>query len=156
MVKRLGVLSRLLTPSKPATFCSTIVPETGRFQIDQRAGMSGIGAEHADMLLGGLDIDFGFVFGVLRGFEIFGGDGAAVVEHLRAIERFVREHFVGLRLFDSPTWRVAKSGLEITSSVCPFFTLIAESYLEVDDAACHRARSRGWCGSRRERRCRWR
>src|SRR5580704_17300552 len=29
MVKRFGVLSRLFTPSKPATFCSTIVPATG-------------------------------------------------------------------------------------------------------------------------------
>ena len=91
MVNRLGVLSRLLTPSNPATFCSTMVPETGRFQFDQRAGMRGIAAQNADAVFGGFDIDFGFVFGVLGDFEIFGRDRAAVVEHLGAIESFVRE-----------------------------------------------------------------
>src|ERR1017187_1909866 len=32
MVKRFGVLSRLLMPSNPAMFCSTTVPETGAFR----------------------------------------------------------------------------------------------------------------------------
>ena len=95
MVNRFGVLSRLLMPSDPATFCSTMVPETGAFKFDQRTGMRGICAKDSDVVVGGFHIHFGFVFRVLSDFEIFRRDCAAVVEHLGAIESFVGEHFVG-------------------------------------------------------------
>ena len=41
MVKRFGVLSRLLTPSNPETFCSTIVPDTGARSSISELGCAG-------------------------------------------------------------------------------------------------------------------
>src|ERR1017187_6894451 len=41
IVKRFGVLSRLFTPSNPATFCSTIVPATGARKSIRSLGCAG-------------------------------------------------------------------------------------------------------------------
>src|ERR1035441_3013028 len=50
----------------------------GSLQIDERAEMSGIGAQYLNVVLGGLDVDFGLVFRILRGFEVLGCDRAAI------------------------------------------------------------------------------
>jgi len=63
-----------------------------------RAPLRGIGAQDLDFVFRSLQIYFRFVFGVLRCLQILGGDGAAVKQHLGALERFVRERFVGLCL----------------------------------------------------------
>ena len=106
----------------------------GSFQIDQRTGMRGIGAQDLNVMLGGFDVDFGFVFGVLRGFEVLGRDGAAVEEHLSAVESFVREHFIGLGLLVIGH-RGGEVGAGNHQQRLTFRHGVAELYFEIDDAA---------------------
>ena len=134
MVKRLGVLSRLLTPSNPATFCSTIVPDTGAFKSSSGLGCAGSAPRTCTRCCGSFYVYFGFVFDVLRGFEIFGCDRAAVVQHLSAIESFVREHFVG-SCFLIVGHRGGEVGAGNDQQRLAFLHGVAEFDFEIDDAA---------------------
>ena len=52
MVKRFGVLSRLLIPSNLETFCSDDGSRDRSANLDQRTGLSWIATQNVEMLFG--------------------------------------------------------------------------------------------------------
>ena len=67
----------------------------GRANIHHGRRIVEFRAQHLEVLLGGLDIHLGLLFGVLGHFEILGGDGPLVEQKLRAVQLGVRQLLVG-------------------------------------------------------------
>ncbi len=134
MVNRFGVLSRLLTPSKPATFCSTMVPETGALSSISGLGCAGSPPRMRTWWSAVLHIDFGFVFRVLGDFQIFCRNRSFVVKRLGAIKCFVGEGFVRFCFF---VVRECAGNIRTRNHQqrLSLFDRVAEFCLEVDDPA---------------------